>query len=167
VDGAQSTTDAQAAQAAEIERLKAELAEARAAAAATQDDDEDDEPSGDTKKWIADTFDGSVVIHGVDGESVYLHPGDPIPAGHEDKVLPHIPTTTRKPRSARLREVNRSYGSDAPATDPDEVTDFQPGEHTVAQVVEYIEDHPEHAQIVLDRERGGKNRRTIFDKLGG
>lgn len=110
-------------------------------------------------KWIADGFDGCVVIHDVDGESVTLTAGEQIPTGHEDKVGPHIPTTDTKPRSARIRDIDLDVQGDP---DPG----FQPGEHKVDDVVAFIQANPQHAQRVLDLERAGRNRRSVFDKLG-
>jgi hypothetical protein len=115
------------------------------------------------RKWIADEFDGCVWIHDVDGDSVQLLPGDEIPAGHEEKVGPHIPTTTEEPKSARMKAIDPAYV--APRQSATAVSGFDPGQATVKAVVEYVRDNPEEAQAVLDRERAGKNRRSIFSEL--
>jgi hypothetical protein len=117
-------------------------------------------------KWIADEYDGCVYVHDVDGESVQLNPGDQIPAGHEEKVGPHIPTTFEKPRSTRIREIDGEYERPASEAGVD-LEGFDPGQHKTSDVVDYVRRNPEHAQAVLDRERAGKNRRSIFTELGG
>jgi hypothetical protein len=39
---------------------------------------------------------------------------------------------------------------------------FDPGEHTVAEVEEYLEQHPDERDAVLELERSGKNRTTLI-----
>lgn len=38
---------------------------------------------------------------------------------------------------------------------------FDPGEHTVAEVEQYLADHPDEAEAVLEAEASGKNRTTL------
>jgi hypothetical protein len=38
---------------------------------------------------------------------------------------------------------------------------FDPGEHTVAEVEEYLAAHPDEAEVVLSAEASGKNRTTL------
>jgi len=38
---------------------------------------------------------------------------------------------------------------------------FDPGAHTVVEVQEYLADHPDEADAVLDAEAAGKNRATL------
>lgn len=42
---------------------------------------------------------------------------------------------------------------------------FDPGDHTVAEVQEWVEAHPDEVQAILDAERAGKNRVTLTDWL--
>jgi hypothetical protein len=48
----------------------------------------------------------------------------------------------------------------APAPAEAEV-EFDPGEHTVAEVEAYVQEHPDDVDRVLDAERAGKNRVTL------
>lgn len=41
------------------------------------------------------------------------------------------------------------------------MTDFDPAEHNVAEVLEHIEEHPEQAEAVAAAEAEGKDRSTI------
>lgn len=49
------------------------------------------------------------------------------------------------------------------AEDPD--PDFDPSEATVEEVVGFVAAHPDQADEVLEAEREGKNRKTVFAKL--
>jgi len=40
---------------------------------------------------------------------------------------------------------------------------YDPGEHTVTEVLDYMEDYPDQADAVLDREIAGKNRKGIVE----
>jgi hypothetical protein len=42
---------------------------------------------------------------------------------------------------------------------------FDPGEHTVAEVVAYVDRHPGEAERVLGLEQAGKSRKTLVDQL--
>jgi len=44
----------------------------------------------------------------------------------------------------------------------DEVEAFDPGAHTVAEVEQYIADHPDEAEDVLALERSGKARVSLI-----
>lgn len=39
---------------------------------------------------------------------------------------------------------------------------YDPGQHTVAEVQQYLGEHPDQSQYVLDRERAGKSRSTLI-----
>jgi hypothetical protein len=39
--------------------------------------------------------------------------------------------------------------------------EFNPGEHSVADVLAYMAAHPERVEAVLDAERAGKNRKSV------
>lgn len=38
---------------------------------------------------------------------------------------------------------------------------YDPGEHTVAEVEQYLAEHPDEADAVLDAEQRGKNRTSL------
>ena len=44
---------------------------------------------------------------------------------------------------------------------------YDPADHTVAEVEEYVNANPDQAQAVLDAEIAGKNRSTLVDWLTG
>jgi hypothetical protein len=49
--------------------------------------------------------------------------------------------------------------------EPDPQSDdegFDPGEHTVAEVEQYLEDHPDERDAVLDAEASGKSRSSLL-----
>lgn len=52
------------------------------------------------------------------------------------------------------------------AEEPEAEGEFDPGEHTVAEVQEYIAAHPDDTERVLASERAGKNRTTLIAALG-
>ena len=140
--------------------------------AANDKPDEQAQQQPQPERWIADNFEGSVVVHDVDGDSVTLVAGDQIPPGHEDKVYPNIPTTTSKPRSARIRELDQELGGGpsvhgAAGIEYAEQEQYDPGQHTVVEVIAYLEAHPEDVQQVLELERAGRGRRSLFEKFGG
>jgi hypothetical protein len=128
---------------------------------ATPDADGKQDAAPAERRWIADTFEGAVYVHNVDGAgtSRVLVAGDEIPAGHEDEVRSHIPTTTRQPRSSRLREFDATLSHEgAPAPT------FDPRDHTVPEVNAYLADNPEDVQRVLDLERAGAARIGVLKR---
>jgi hypothetical protein len=44
---------------------------------------------------------------------------------------------------------------------------FDPAEHTVAEVLAYIEEHPEEAEAVRAAEASGKARQTVLKSIAG
>lgn len=54
-------------------------------------------------------------------------------------------------------ERDLTVGEDPEATP----AEFDPGEHTVAEVEAYLAEHPEQTDAVLDKERAGKNRKGL------
>jgi len=46
---------------------------------------------------------------------------------------------------------------------PPEGDTFDPGEHTVADVEAYLDEHPDEIDRVLQAERDGKNRTTLLN----
>jgi hypothetical protein len=58
--------------------------------------------------------------------------------------------------------------ADSPSKDDsDGESEYDPAEHTVAEVEEYVDANPDQAQAVLDAEVAGKNRSTLVDWLTG
>jgi hypothetical protein len=52
---------------------------------------------------------------------------------------------------------------EAPEGDPDpEAAGFDPGEHTVAEVEEYLAEHPDQRSRVLEAEAAGKARVSLL-----
>lgn len=142
---------------ADAERAQAEQEQAaKARAEANAKDAEASKPR--PRRWIADTFQGVVHVHNVDGAgtSRQLYAGDEIPPGYEGQIKSHIPTTGTQPRSSRLREVEAQLGDDT--REPT----FDPREHTVAEVNAYLEANPEDVQRVLDLERSATGRIRIL-----
>lgn len=52
-------------------------------------------------------------------------------------------------------------GSSPPAGEPSGAT-FDPGEHTVAEVEAYLEEHPDEREVVLELEVEGKARSSLL-----
>ena len=50
----------------------------------------------------------------------------------------------------------------AGTNNPDPASDFDPGDHTVAEVEAYLDEHPDEIDRVLEAERAGKNRTTLL-----
>lgn len=62
--------------------------------------------------------------------------------------------------------VEDAGAPDPDPVEPEEVTDgFDPGEHTVDEVKDYVDANPDEAQDVLDAELDGKNRVTLVEWL--
>lgn len=45
------------------------------------------------------------------------------------------------------------------------MTDFDPAEHNISEVLEHIEKHPDEADAILKAEAAGKDRTTLEEKL--
>jgi hypothetical protein len=58
-------------------------------------------------------------------------------------------------------------GADASGQAPpgEVIPEFDPGDHTVAEVEQYVADHPDQREAVLDAELAGKNRTTLVGSL--
>lgn len=69
--------------------------------------------------------------------------------------LPALEQQTQTPSAA-------SETPQAPA-EPDVV--YDPSEHTVASVLDYVDEHPEQTERVLEAEENGKNRSTLISAL--
>jgi hypothetical protein len=122
--------------------------------------EQDGQKAKSGRRWIADTFEGAVYVHNVDGAgtSRVLQAGDEIPEGSEGQIRSHIPTTGSQPRSSRLREFDAGLdgGRQAPT--------FDPRDHTVHDVNAYLDDNPEDVQRVLDLERSGAARIGVLKR---
>lgn len=44
---------------------------------------------------------------------------------------------------------------------------YDPGSHTTAEVLAYVDAHPDEADAVLAAEQAGKNRSTLVNQLSG
>ena len=55
----------------------------------------------------------------------------------------------------------------APAPQAKQGEAFDPGDHTVAEVEEYVAANPDQQAAVLKAEKAGKNRTTLVDSLEG
>jgi hypothetical protein len=71
--------------------------------------------------------------------------------------------TGEKYTARSAEEITRlSYSRSHTRTYADaEVASFDPGQNTVAQVIEYLSKNPEQAARVIEMERAGQNRKTI------
>jgi hypothetical protein len=81
---------------------------------------------------------------------VYVRNAD----GQVSNVLPFTWTAGAEAQSAEAAQVDGS------ATSADE--EFDPSEHTVAEVQAYLDGNPDQTDYVLDRERAGKARTTLI-----
>lgn len=54
---------------------------------------------------------------------------------------------------------------EVPVTEPAEAEPYDPGEHTVAEVQQYVIDHPDSLEAVYDAEYEGKGRATLVTWL--
>ena len=72
--------------------------------------------------------------------------------------------TAGMPRSLPPDDAGAGQQSEPP---PEVPVGFDPGAHTVAEVEEYVDQHPEQAQELLDAEIAGKNRTTLVSYLEG
>jgi hypothetical protein len=50
---------------------------------------------------------------------------------------------------------------DDPEPEPVE-SSYDPGEYPVSKVIEYIEDHPDEASVIIEAEKAGRNRKTLL-----
>lgn len=76
----------------------------------------------------------------------------------------YSPTTGNPYRSASPAETTRLVARgyyEKPDTEPVSAS-YDPGEHNVADVISYLAEHPEQADVVLAAERAGKNRSSII-----
>lgn len=75
-------------------------------------------------------------------------------------VLPG--TDSPAARTADGDQLARS-GQRAEATEPAAAPDFDPGDHSVAEVKQYLTDNPDDAKRVMRLERKGKARTSLVD----
>ena len=58
-----------------------------------------------------------------------------------------------------------STGSPLPAGESVGAGAYDPDDHTVNEVLDYVDDHPDEVDAVLAAERAGKNRTTLIMHL--
>jgi hypothetical protein len=75
-----------------------------------------------------------------------------------------VATTTAVPRSMPP-DGEEEEGEPQALAFADEVEEYDPADHTVAEVEEYAEAHPDEVQDLLDAEVAGKNRSTLITFL--
>lgn len=47
----------------------------------------------------------------------------------------------------------------------EEAAAYDPGDHTVEEVKEYVEEHPDESAAIAEAEKSGKARTTLLDAL--
>ena len=72
----------------------------------------------------------------------------------------------RESRRARHRSGPVPTRNPAAAA-PQPQDGFDPADHTVAEVEEYVDANPDQQAAVLDAEKAGKNRTTLVEPLEG
>lgn len=79
------------------------------------------------------------------------------------------PETTPDGEELAAEQENKTPVQPLPEEhDEDEMAEsggYDPGEHTVVEVQQHVEEHPEETQAVLDAERSGRNRSTLVSWL--
>lgn len=50
-------------------------------------------------------------------------------------------------------------------TGPAVTSEYDPGDYTIEEVVQYVADHPEERASILEKEEAGKNRSTLVPQL--
>lgn len=68
-------------------------------------------------------------------------------------------------QSNRNRHSSRSPRSGQQSAAPS-TSAFDPSEHTVQEVLDYIDAHPDESAAVLAAEQAGKGRKTVLSALG-
>jgi hypothetical protein len=104
----------------------------------------------------ADRFGGTVTYTGAGAGSIILTvaAGAGPPAGGTY-------TITTAPTAGTPRSVE---GRSAPA-DTGDTLEYDPGDFTVAEVMEYVNEHPDDARAIYDVEVAGKNRSSLVSQL--
>lgn len=104
-----------------------------------------------------DRFSGTVTYTGAGAGTIILTvaAGAGPPAGGTYTV--NVTATAGTPRSVEQQAVE-PQAVEGP---------FDPGDHTVAEVEAYVDEHPEEADRILDLEEEGKNRTTLVTFLEG
>lgn len=122
-------------------------------------------PKG-TQAWVT----GSKVQIGI-------HRGNLIPIGtdtHEPVVTKVTRVSAQEPPQIIESKPWANEPAPEPATDtvddePDVPTPdgevYNPADHSIPKVIQYIEDHPDEAGAVLAAERAGKNRKGIINEF--
>jgi hypothetical protein len=58
-----------------------------------------------------------------------------------------------------------AYSSPPPVEESVGTAEYDPADHTVTEVIGWVEDHPDERDAVLAAEREGKHRVTLIDHL--
>lgn len=88
-------------------------------------------------------------------------PGDPVP----DEVLAEGLGAVTLVRLGFVAVVPDAAVAGIQAGQPATVAAFDPAEHTVADVLSYLDAHPDQTERVADAELGGKARKTLLDAI--
>lgn len=67
----------------------------------------------------------------------------------------------------QLHEQTYGTGEPPPEVEPPVEGAFDPGEHTVDDVLAYVDAHPDQRPAVLAAEQAGKDRTTLVSQLEG
>jgi hypothetical protein len=110
----------------------------------------------------ADKFSGSVTYTGAGAGTIVLTvaAGAGPPAGGTY-------TITTAPTAGTPRSVEPEGDEEEPPDEeePDVEVGFDPGAHTVTEVIGFVEDNPDQLEDVLATERAGKDRVTLINHL--
>lgn len=89
-------------------------------------------------------------------------------AAEEPQEATEVPAPSTDPgegeNGGETATEGQAQGTEPEAPEPEVPSDegYDPGEHTVAEVTAYLDDHPDQATFVLDRERTGKARVSLI-----
>jgi hypothetical protein len=90
-----------------------------------------------------------------------------VPVVEDLSVLPLRLQKEVKVRSSVEEKLNYQHYlalKPEPVVEPEPVFDY-PGDHKIAEILEYLDVHPEETHDVLEREREGKNRVRLITEL--
>lgn len=72
-----------------------------------------------------------------------------------------------KLEGASLVEDNSTPAPEPASVEPDTDDTFDPSEHTIDEVKDYVDAHPDEVDAVLNAEQAGKGRVTLVEWLEG
>jgi hypothetical protein len=103
---------------------------------------------------------------GTEPEEIDVTPGSmhfhPYPEGDTERHDVTIEVLGVDPLAAPEPE---EYDPDAPDVEYSDEEGYDPGEHTVTEVIGYVEDNPQDLEEVLAAEEAGKARVTLISHL--